>query len=477
MKTRIKIAAFIILYGSSLAGLHAEITMPSLFSDHMVLQQRADAAIWGWAKSGATVNLVTSWDNRQYSTRADGSGKWRLKVKTPDAGGPYEIAISDGTVKMIRDVLIGELWLCSGQSNMEMPMKGYSGQPVLGSNDAILRSKNSAIRFITVPRSSKSEVQQDFEGSWLKADPSTVVSFSATAYYFARLLNEVLGVPVGLIHVSYGGSCIETWMSRETSQPYLGTGIPQPGDSVKVPNRTPTVLFNSMLSPVIGYAIRGAIWYQGETNYMNPDEYARLFSTMVRDWRDRWGQGDFPFYYAQIAPFNYKLYKPGVDYHEKLNSAYLREAQLKALDLIPNSGMAVLIDLGEELCIHPADKKTGAERLAYLALAKTYGIAGIGYDCPVLKEMTVNDTSALLTFGNIPNGLTTFSKTLSGFEVAGSDRLFYPATAVLHRTSVVLTCSEVNKITAVRYAFRDFTVGELYSTEGIPVPSFRTDDW
>jgi sialate O-acetylesterase len=477
MKIYYKIFALLFLGGLSMSGLRAEIRMPSLFSDNMILQQRADASVWGWAKESTTVKLVTSWDNRQYVTTADQSGKWRLKVTTPSAGGPYEIKISDGTDYVIRDVLIGELWLCSGQSNMEMPMKGYSGQPVLGSNDAILKSKNENIRFITIPRSSKIEVQDDFEGSWLKAEPSTVVNFSATAYYFARLLNEVLDVPIGLIHVSYGGSCIETWMSRETSEPYLGTGIPQPGDSVKVPNRTPTVLFNSMLSPVIGYTIRGVIWYQGETNYMNPDKYTRLFSTMVREWRDRWGQGDFPFYYAQIAPFNYKLYKPREDYYEKLNSAYLREAQLKAMEGIPNCGMAVLMDLGEELCIHPADKKTGSERLAYWALAETYDIEGIGYAYPVLKEMVVKDTLVELSFDHIPNGLTTFGKELSTFEMAGDDKIFYPAEAILRRTSVMLTCKEVKKPVAVRYAFKDFVVGELYSTEGIPVPSFRTDDW
>jgi len=210
---------------------------------------------------------------------------------------------------------------------------------------------------------------------------------------------------------------------------------------------------------------------------MNPDEYTRLFSTMVKEWRDKWGQGDFPFYYAQIAPFNYKLYKPREEYYEKLNSAYLREAQLKAMDVIPNSGMAVLMDLGEEYCIHPADKKTGSERLACWALAKTYDIEGIGYASPVLKEMIVKDTLVELSFDNIPNGLTTFGKELTNFEMAGQDSIFYPATGILRKKSVILTCREVKKPVAVRYAFKDFVVGELYSTEGIPVSSFRTDNW
>ncbi|MBN1415283.1 MAG: sialate O-acetylesterase [Bacteroidales bacterium] len=477
MKTYVKLLESFFVCIFFTAGLKAEIRLPSLFSGNMVLQQQTEVAIWGWAGKGANVILKTSWDGCKYETRTDENGKWKVMIKTPAAGGPYDIKISDGKVKTISNVLIGEVWLCSGQSNMEMPMKGYTGQPVLGSNDAILRSKNTNIRFITVPRSSKTEVQDDFEGRWMQAEPATVVDFSATAYYFARLLHEILDVPVGLIHVSYGGSCIETWMSRETSEPYLGVDIPQPGDSVKVPNRTPTVLFNSMLSPVIGYTLKGAIWYQGETNYMNPDEYARLFATMVKEWRALWGQGEFPFYYAQIAPFNNRLYKPRQDYYEKLNSAYLREAQLKAMDVIPNCGMAVLMDIGEELCIHPADKKTGSERLAYWALAKTYGIEGIGYASPLFKEMTVNDTSVVLSFYNIPNGLTSFGKEVTTFEVAGNNRVFYPARASLRRTTVVLTCREVKEPVAVRYAFKDFVVGDLFTTEGIPVSSFRTDDW
>jgi sialate O-acetylesterase len=477
MKTYLKFFVLFFVAGLFAVSLKAEIRLPSLFSDNMVFQQQAEAAIWGWAKAGAFVTLTPSWDNQHYKVMADKNGKWQMKIRTPLAGGPYEIKISDGTERTISNILMGEIWLCAGQSNMEMPMKGYPGQPVLGSNDAIVRSKNENIRFITVPRSSKIEIQDDFEGNWLQAEPSTIVNFSATAYYFARLLNEILGVPVGLIHVSYGGSCIETWMSSKTSEAYEGVGIPQPGDSVKVPNRTPTALFNSMLSPVIGYTIKGAIWYQGETNYMNPDEYTRLFATMVKEWRDRWGQGDFPFYYAQIAPFDYKLYKPRTDYYDKLNSAYLREAQLKAMNVIPDAGMAVLMDLGEELCIHPADKKTGSERLAYWALARTYGIEGIGYACPVFKDMTVNDTSVVLSFDNIPNGLTSFGKEITSFEVAGNDKVFYPARAILRRTSVILMCKEVQEPVAVRYAFKDFCIGELYSTEGIPVSSFRTDDW
>jgi len=455
----------------------SQVKLPSLFSDNMILQQQSEAAIWGWSENENKITIVPSWDNKVYEVKPDNSKKWKTKISTPKAGGPYEIKISDGKEIIIKNVLIGEVWLCSGQSNMEMPMKGYKGQPVLGSNEAILKSKNSNIRFITVPRGKTVEMQNDFKGFWLEAEPKTVAEFSATAYFYARLLNEILNVPIGLIHVSYGGSCIETWMSKETTQPYQGKRIPQQGDSLKDPNRTPTVLFNSMLNPVIGYGIKGAIWYQGETNYVNADDYSRLFPAMVKEWRSLWELGNFPFYFAQIAPFNYKIYKPDVAYQEKYNSAYLREAQLKSLDTITNSGMAVLLDIGEEYCIHPSDKKTGGDRLAYLALNKTYGIEGIGADCPVYKAMEIKDSLAILSFDKIPNGLTSFGKEITSFEIAGSDKVFYPAKAQLKSKSVIVSSPMVKEPIAVRYAFKDFVIGELFSTEGIPVSSFRTDNW
>ncbi len=455
----------------------AQVKLPALFTDNMVLQQQTEVLIWGWSDNGKEVTLIPSWDKKTYKVSPDKSNKWKIKIATPKAGGPYEIKISDGKDVILHNVLIGEVWLCSGQSNMEMPMKGFKGQPVKGSNEAILRSENSNIRLITVPRGKTVEVQEDFKGNWTEAEPKTVVDFSATAYYYGKLLNEILDVPIGLICVSYGGSCIETWMSKETAEPYEGVGIPNPGDSLKVPNRTPTVLFNSMLSPVIGYGIKGAIWYQGETNYINADQYTRLFSTMVKEWRTNWEQGDFPFYYMQIAPFDYKMYKPNVVYQEKYNSAYLREAQLKALDVIPNSGMAVLMDLGEEFCIHPSDKETGSKRLAFCALGKTYGIEGIGYATPVVSEVATNDTSIVLSFINIPNGLTSFGKEVKSFEIAGEDKVFLPAKAIVRGKSVIVLSREVKKPVAVRYCFKDFVIGELYSTEGIPVSSFRTDNW
>lgn len=455
----------------------AEIKPASIFTDHMVLQQKAEVAVWGWAKKSSIVSLTASWDKKKYSVKSDGEGKWKLKIATPKAGGPYEMTITDGVALTLKDILIGEVWVCGGQSNMEMPMKGFKSQPILGSNEAILKSANRQIRVYTVPRSSVTERQDNSKPSdWKLAAPESVASFSATAYYFGRLLSEMLQVPVGLINDSYGGSTVEAWMSPELLKSFPEVKVPSKTDSIKELSRTPTTLYNGMLYPVIGYGIRGAIWYQGESNQTRPDRYEDLFPAMVKEWRQAWGMGEFPFYYAQIAPYGYV--KPeNMQTAGKLNSAFIRDAQRKSLTRIPNSGMAVLMDIGEERSIHPANKETVGLRLAYLALGNTYGIKGFGYASPDFESMNVKDGTAILRFTNVPNGLTSFGKPLSLFEVAGADKVFHPAKAVVSGSSITVSAEAVATPVAVRYAFKDFVTGDLYSNEGLPVSSFRTDDW
>ncbi len=455
---------------------YAEVKLPALFSDGMVLQQKSGAAIWGWAGAGNKVTVIPGWDGKRYTTTAEPSGKWKVEVLTPAAGGPYEITISDGKSIKLKNVLIGEVWICAGQSNMEMPMKGYRGQPILNSNHTILKSKNPEIRLFTVPRSGKLEPAEDTSGEWQDAGPETVANFSATGYYFGRLLNEMLDVPIGLITVSYGGSPAEAWMSGAGLVPFPEIKIPKEGDKIESPNRTPTMLFNGMLNPVIGYGIKGVIWYQGESNYDRPDQYELLFPAMVKEWRDLWKIGDFPFYFTQIAPYNYAQLPP---YHKggKYNSAFLRDAQRKSEKVIPNSAMAVILDVGEECCIHPGNKEVVGTRLAYLALGKEYNIKGFGYESPEFNTIAVNGSEVVVSFNKVPNGLTSFNKELTTFEIAGSDKVFYPAEALLRSKSVVLSSPQVKEPVAVRYAFKDYVKGELFSTEGLPVSSFRTDDW
>ncbi|MFV0366412.1 MAG: sialate O-acetylesterase [Mangrovibacterium sp.] len=455
---------------------NAKIKMSSLFTDGAVLQQQADVAIWGWTDAKQSVNITTSWNKKNYLVKADKDGKFSTKISTPKAGGPYEIKINDGEL-VIKDILIGEVWLCAGQSNMEMPMKGFPGQPVEGSNLDILKSKNEQLRLISVPRASKTTPQENFEGAWQTAKPEVVRNFSATAYYYGSLLQEMLGVPVGLVEVSFGGSCIQAWMSHDTARPFEWRNVPEPGDTISEVNRTPTVLYNGMLHPVIGYGIKGAIWYQGETNYVDPDEYeSYLFPTAVAEWREKWGLGDFPFIYAQIAPFDYSVFTPN-DQQEKYNSAFLRDAQRKCLDKIPNSDMVVLMDVGLKDGIHPRKKRVGGERFAMKVLNKVYGMEGFTSSSPSFKALEIKGSSVVVAFNDADMGLTSYGKEVTGFMVAGENKVFYPAQVFLRAKSVVISSPRVDKPVAVRYCFDDFCVPSLFGTNGIPVSSFRTDEW
>jgi len=472
---KLKLIIFLNLAWCSIA--YANVKPASIFTDHMVLQQQSNVAIWGWAKPLAKVKINTSWNKQNYTVTADQTGKWKVKVVTPIAGGPYDIELNDGEKLVLTDILIGEVWFCGGQSNMEMPMKGFKSQPIIGSNEAILKSANKNIRLYTVPRSSITERQDNSKSSpWKLAAPETVSNFSATAYYFGSLLSEMLNVPVGIINDSYGGSTIEAWMSPKELKPFTEIKIPSKGDSIREVSRTPTTLYNGMLYPVIGYGIKGAIWYQGESNYERPDRYEDLFPAMVASWRKNWDNGEFPFYYAQIAPYNYAQLPPN-HIGGKYNSAFLRDAQRKSLAKIPNSGMAVLMDIGEEKSIHPANKKQGGQRLAYLALAQTYGIKGFGSASPAYESVSIEKNAAVIKFQNVPNGLTSFGKALSLFEIAGADHKFYPASAVIKGSSVSISATEVKVPVAVRYAFKDFVAGDLFGNDGLPVSSFRTDNW
>jgi sialate O-acetylesterase len=366
-------------------------------------------------------------------------------------------------------VLIGEVWVCSGQSNMEMPVKGYRNQPVAGSAEAIALSAHPKIRLFTVERAISPDPLDDFKGAWTLCEPETVAEFSATAYFFGRTLSRALDVPVGLINTSWGGTLIQPWMSRAGLKDFKGIELPGDAAARKVAEDTPTALYNAMIHPMIGYGLRGAIWYQGESNRNEPDAYQKLLPGLIEDWRAQWGVGAFPFYYAQIAPYDYGP--------TGLSSAYLREAQLRASTALPNIGMACLMDIGEKFNIHPAAKETGSIRLAMLALTQVYGMKGITGLNPVFKEMKVTGNLVALTFDGVPNGLTSYGKELSCFEVAGANKRFYPAKAWLTWEGISLMSPSVREPVAVRYAFKDFVVGDLFSTEGFPVSSFRTDDW
>ncbi|HHU26447.1 MAG TPA: sialate O-acetylesterase [Bacteroidales bacterium] len=474
MRKIIKLACvgLILSLSSLLFTVNAEVKMPAIFGDNMVLQQQSDVAIWGWAKANSQVRVVTSWNKKSYSTRSDGQGYWKLTVKTPAAGfTPYTITVSDGQSITLDNVLIGEVWVCSGQSNMEMPMKGFTDQPIEGGPEAIATSTNPGIRHFTVKKASKAAPQEDCEGIWEIAGPGTTPNFTATGYFFGRLLNQALNVPVGLIHTSWGGSRIEAWMTSSSIKSVIAdVEIPATDAEIKSQNGSPTVLYNGMLHPIVGYGIRGAIWYQGESNRGEPARYVELFDKMVREWRAIWEVGEFPFYYCQIAPFNYG---------GGLNSGYIREAQAKGMKTTPNTGMAVLMDSDSPGCIHPPKKREAGERMALWALAETYGVEGIHYRSPEVESLTIEGRVAIITM-DLPAhpGLTTHGKEIYQFQIAGENKSFYPAKAALVRNQIFVFSPHVKNPVAVRYCFNDTADTEIFTVEGnLPVSSFRTDDW
>lgn len=453
------------------SGVSAKVTLPKFFADGMVMQRETSANLWGTAKASATVKITTSWDNKTYVTKTDSEGKWKASVKTPAAGGPYSITLSDGEKTQLNNILIGELWICSGQSNMEMPMKGYKNQPVDNAVEDVLHSADNRLRLFTVKRNSQFAPVDTVSGNWKEATPASVREFSATAYYFGRELRRILDVPVGLIVAAWGGSACEAWMTADWLKAFPDAKIPVSPEDIKSKNRTPTVLYNGMLHPLTGVTMRGVIWYQGEDNVTRYPTYADMLTAMIKGWRAEWKQGDFPFYFCQIAPYDYKL----INY--TINSALLREQQSKAELMNTNCGMAVLMDAGMEFGIHPRKKNIAGMRLALLALDKTYGVKGITSESAYYKDVTFSNDTAVVSFeraGMWIYGANGYKSDL--FEIAGEDRVFHPAKAWIERSKVYVKSDSVSRPVAVRYAFKDFADGDLFC-DGLPVSSFRTDNW
>jgi sialate O-acetylesterase len=446
-----------------------KIILPALVGDNMVLQQQSVVSLWGKAKARAAVAVTTSWDGKKYTAQSAADGSWRIRVSTPAAGGPFTISLSDGEAMLLKNILIGEVWVCSGQSNMSMPMIGYKNQPIKDSNAELLLANNPNLHLFTVSRTAKRTPQDDVVGKWVVASPGTARVFSAIGFEFGTILERSLHVPIGVIHSSWGGTPIEAWMSEGSLQAFSHAKIVPPSDTGKVLQKNPAVLYNGMIHPLLSYGIRGFLWYQGEANTGSYARYDSLMKTMITDWRAQWGQGNLPFYYVQIAPYSYP--------NREGNSAYLREAQLRVMKQVPEVGMAVALDVGEEHYIHPPNKAEVSKRLAYWALAKTYGWQGLAYSGPVYDTMRIDGNKVQLTFSYATNGLSAMGKELTGFEIAGEDRIFHPAQAEINADGVVVTSGQVQKPVAVRYAFKDWVIGSLFNVEGLPASSFRTDTW
>jgi len=445
----------------------AQTTVGTVFGDGMVLQQQKDIYLWGTDNVGTKIIVVSSWGETTQTTTSK-NGKWKLRLSTPLAGGPHSITIKGSSTVTIDDVLIGEVWVISGQSNMQLPLKGgLDGNFIEGGLDAIVNSKNDRIRFFTVKQNTSLKPLDNVKGRWEKAAPSTSGSFSAVGYFFAQQLEKVLDVPIGIVVTAWGSSTAEAWSDDKTLH---DLGITIPNEIAEMPQKTPTVLYNAMMHPLIGYGIKGVLWYQGEANRRNANEYEKIVNTMVTSWREQWNIGDFPFYYAQIAPFNYG----------KNNSAFLREAQLKSSQNLKNAEMVVTLDVGDCTQIHPSKKREVGKRLSYIALAKDYGISGYDFKSPTLTNYFIEKHEIILTFSNRIK-LNRNVGISENFEIAGTYMIFYPANAVMkspyHKDQKVSVFSEkVPHPKAVRYGFKNCVIPTLFGRNGLPVSSFRTDN-
>ena len=460
---------------SFLLKTEAKVTLTSIWGDNMVLQQQSEVTFSGTATSGKRVQATASWNNKKIQTNVDAKGEWKLSLQTPVAGGPYSITFSDGEDLTLQNILIGEVWFCSGQSNMEMPVKGFRGQPVFGSQPYIVSANpKRPLRLYTV-KNAWSTIPQEagVDGEWKEASPEDVADFSATAYFFGNQLQQSLDVPVGLIHCSWSMSKIEAWMNKETLSGFPEIALPD------VIQRefgwtagTPTLLWNAMVNPWKGFPVKGVIWYQGEANTPDPGLYKRLFPAMVSQWRTFFNNPQMPFYYVQIAPWK-------SEGNDKLDWAWFRQCQLELMSAVPNVGMVTTGDAGSENFIHSPYKIKVGERLAYWALAKEYGVDNLGYKTPVYKSMEVKEGKVYIAFDNAQGKVHPINRPLSSFEIAGKDRKFYPAEAIVDLATKQLQVwnKEVSEPVAVRYAFHNYAEASLFDYYGLPVAPFRTDKW
>lgn len=474
----IRLAAMALI--ATLAAVHsAALTLPQQIGDNMVLQQKTRAALWGWAKPKSTVKVKCSWTTTPVSTTADSKGRWLAKVPTVEGNyNPQTITIEgDKQTINLHNVLIGEVWFASGQSNMEMTIGGYPAQPVEGSDTitAFASEYSNKIRMATLALSATNLAADSVAGAWKVCNPENVSKFSAVGYFFAETLNRLLDVPVGIIACSWGGSYVEGWLPEEAAEAF-----PEIDDNFKsvlaAQGHSVSKLFNGMVSPLRNYTIRGFLWNQGESNASSDwcKYYAIHFSAMLQAWRNAFNQGDLPMYCVEIPGWRY-------DGNNLLMGAFGREEQWKGADMSDKCEMVSVID-----CMHPDQsddihgsmKRPVGERLAFMAAAKTYGLKNMPCNYSRFTKADFNGNTATLHFTNAANGFTPHDA-LVGFEVAGADKRFYPATAteVWQTGDITVTSPKVKEIKAVRYCFKNWVIGKIYNSQWLPLVPFRTDNW
>jgi sialate O-acetylesterase len=501
--TAITIIMFIMMIGSA----HANVTLPALIADSMVLQQKSEVALWGWANAGEKIEVSNTWNNNSIKTAADNKGNWIVHVKTTKAGGPYTLTIKATNTITISNVLLGEVWLCSGQSNMNFPLgKGESWRTgVFNYEEEIAKAIYPNIRMFTVKQEVANEPQKDVNGMWNSCNLQVATKFSAVAYYFARDIQKGTGFAIGLIHSSWGGTPAESWTRKDVLESDAdlkqilnryneavdkypaaqkaydiefaqwkkdANEAMQKGEKAKAApkkpsnpvtdSKSPTKLYNAMIHPLVPYTLKGVIWYQGESNSDRAYQYRKLFPALINSWRQEW-KAELPFYFVQIAP-------------EYQQNPEIREAQLLTYKNTSKTGIVVITDYGDSLNVHPRNKEVVGHRLALWALAKDYGQSQIIYSGPICKSANIDGDKAIISF-DYADGLAVKDGSLKEFTIAGDDKKFVQAQARIEGNKVIVWSDAVKKPVAVRFGWKNFPHAELYNKAGLPASPFRTDAW
>jgi len=446
-------------------GVHAQLRLPDIYSDNMVLQQKAIIHLWGWCNPSEAVEVIVPWQKDTLRTKSTPGAKWTVDLKTPGAGGPYEITVISGDTVVIHNVLIGEVWLCGGQSNMQM----NADWNYQNAAEEISHAHYPDIRFFKVELTEANYPQQELRGAWQICSPQSMRGFSGAGYFFGRRLYDYLKQPMGLIQSCWGGTPVETWMPASIFRSDSVLAKSAAGlETVPWCPVQASVCYNAMIYPLQSLSLAGVIWYQGEANVVNPDTYKEAFGKMIKAWRSLWHQ-EFPFYFVQIAPFKYE--KP-------YQGALIREAQLQTFKTVANTGVVVITDItGDTNNIHPKDKQDVGIRLANWALARHYGFKDVVYSGPIYRSMTIQGDKITLSFDFSQNGLKQKGSSLNSFLIAGSDRHFQKAQAKIVGNSIEVYSPMVSHPVAVRFGFSNTAIPNLFNKSGLPASPFRTDKW
>jgi sialate O-acetylesterase len=459
MKNNI-IALVLLLTISNLA--FANVTLPNIFSDNMVLQRNAEVTIWGFANPQEEIIIKPSWNNKEYKVKTSNQAKWEIVIPTPKEGGPYTISIKGYNEIVLKNILIGEVWICSGQSNMEMS----ASWGIENGDEAVKNAANPNIRLFLVPKLTAATPQNNISGTWTECTPETMKYFSAVGYFFGKRLNEELkGVPIGLISSNWGGTPAEIWTPEEVIQndAVLLEAAKTRKEESYGPNQ-PGRAFNAMIAPITQFKIAGVLWYQGESN-VGSTVYDKTLSALITSWRKLW-KYDFPFYLVQIAPYKY-----GEDH---FSGSIIRDAQRKVLNEVPNTGMVVTSDISPIDDIHPKDKKSVGIRLANLALANTYKANTALVNGPLYKGITIDKNKVIVDF-DYAEGLYFKSKASNQFEAAGADGIFYTAEVSIKNHQVILTSKKVRNPVKVRFAWKNTDQSTLFNKVNLPASSFISE--